>query len=146
MQEPARPSLNQKVGLRFEQLPQYRAQSNVNTFALARFNTFLRAYRGKMAAPELKPSFLESISPWSISRSTTPKPDDTPKKDEHESLQQGGDHSISGRPRLSLRRYPRDCPRLQTRLFYAVDVRTFFLPGPRQQLLSDLHDRNGRLI
>ena len=36
--------------------------------------------------------------------------------------QKGADHTISHRHRLSLRKYPRDCPRLRPQWFHAVDV------------------------
>ncbi|MCJ1352700.1 MAG: hypothetical protein MMC33_002684 [Icmadophila ericetorum] len=74
------------------------------------------------------PGFLESISPWA-SRSSTPKP--IPSKDDAGEVkgsplglkpQQGGDHRISHRPRFSLKNYPDDCPPLNVRWFYAVDV------------------------
>ena len=88
-------------------------------FALARFNLLRSIYRKRMAAPG---GFLESISPWST-RSNTPKPGqgkdlETPKL----SNQQGTDHSIGHRHRLSLSQYPRDCPPSLVRWFYAVDV------------------------
>ena len=73
------------------------------------------------------PAFLDSISPWN-SRSTTPKPGQ-PRTDGKttgaglEKQRQGGDHSISHRNHLSLRDYPEDCPPLNIRWFYAVDVR-----------------------
>ena len=74
--------------------------------------------------------FLDSISPWA-SRSSTPKPGQLKgeKPDERISpgnigkqQQQGGDHRISHRHRLSLKSYPEDCPSLSARWFYAVDV------------------------
>ena len=72
-----------------------------------------------MAAPG---GFLESISPWST-RSNTPKPVQG-KEMEPSKLnnQQGADHSIGHRHRLSLSQYPKDCPPNQIRWFYAVDV------------------------
>ena len=36
--------------------------------------------------------------------------------------QQGGDHVIDRRHRLSLKRYPQDCPPLAVRWFHAIDV------------------------
>lgn len=74
--------------------------------------------------------FLDSISPWA-SRTSTPKPGQVKgdKIDEKLSAgninkqQQGGDHRISHRHRLSLKNYPEDCPSLSIRWFYAVDVR-----------------------
>jgi hypothetical protein len=77
-----------------------------------------------MAAAE-KSSFLGSLSPWSgASRSASPSPSKGPPetptagKDEVRHI----DHSISVRPSPSLRRYPKDCPPLKTRWYYAVDV------------------------
>ncbi len=62
---------------------------------------------------------VESISPWSSSRSTTPKPKDVDKdmRQGEESLknQHGGlntDHNTSNWRGLSRRRYPSDCPEL----------------------------------
>jgi hypothetical protein len=79
-----------------------------------------------MAAAE-KSSFLGSLSPWSgVSRSASPGPN-TPKgpseaptagKEETRQI----DHSVSLKPSPSLRRYPKDCPPLKPRWFYAVDV------------------------
>lgn len=76
-----------------------------------------------------------SITPWgtsrsaSGSRSSTPKPKDTSKEGvpgEGSGLknQHGGrnaDHSTAWKG-LSRRRYPSDCPELNARWFYAVDV------------------------
>ncbi|OGE54690.1 hypothetical protein PENARI_c005G08089 [Penicillium arizonense] len=64
-------------------------------------------------------SFLGTLSPWSTPRSTTPQPD----RQGSEVLQrsQGEDHTVTHRHRLSLRRYPPDCPPLKVRWFYAVD-------------------------
>ncbi|OKL60751.1 hypothetical protein UA08_04384 [Talaromyces atroroseus] len=74
-----------------------------------------------MPGSDAKPSFLESISPWSTSRSTPPQPEPLPRT---ESLKQtsGQDHVTSSKKRLSSLRYPSDCPPLQTRWFYAVDT------------------------
>jgi hypothetical protein len=93
---------------------------------LDRFSALLRAYRRGMAAAE-KTSFLGSLSPWSVSRNPSPNPlargasdapIETASKDENKQV----DHSISLRPSPSLRRYPKDCPPLNTRWFYATDV------------------------
>lgn len=74
-----------------------------------------------MPATELKPSFLESISPWSTTRSSTPQNGNASDTD---TLKQGSgeDHVTSYKKRLSSLRYPPDCPPLQTRWFYAVDT------------------------
>ncbi|KAL1864501.1 hypothetical protein Plec18167_009720 [Paecilomyces lecythidis] len=76
-----------------------------------------------MPGAEQRSSFLGVISPWSGSRSTTPHPggDQLDKKDGLR-RSKGEDHTISHRHRLSLRRYPKDCPPLRTRWFYAVDT------------------------
>ncbi|KAK5946174.1 hypothetical protein PMZ80_000314 [Knufia obscura] len=70
-------------------------------------------------------SFLGAINPWS--RTTTPEPPKSPKQQPHSN--QGvplkhtpGDHSLSARPVPSLRRYPKDCPPLKSRWYYAVDL------------------------
>jgi hypothetical protein len=65
-------------------------------------------------------SLLGTLSPWSTPRSVTPQPADPPKPD---ALQrsQGEDHTVTHRHRLSMRRYPSDCPPLKVRWFYAVD-------------------------
>ena len=73
--------------------------------------------------------FLDSISPWA-SRTSTPKPGQAKGDMVDEKLfpgnnnqqQQGGDHRISHRHRLSLKNYPEDCPSPNIRWFYAVDV------------------------
>jgi DDHD domain len=79
-----------------------------------------------MASTDSKPSFLGSISPWNVSRATTPKPKeesvDTKRKEEHLRRSSGHDHTHSSRPLPSPRRYPPDCPPLKARWFYAVDV------------------------
>ncbi|KAJ9204009.1 hypothetical protein DTO021D3_8652 [Paecilomyces variotii] len=76
-----------------------------------------------MPGAEQRSSFLGAISPWSGSRSTTPHPDGD-HLDRKDGLRRskGEDHTISHRHRLSLRRYPKDCPPLRTRWFYAVDT------------------------
>lgn len=79
-----------------------------------------------MAVQSDKLSFLGSISPWGPSRSTTPKlgttSDVADKSPDGLGKQQGGDHTVSHRHQLSRRVYPRDCPKLNVRWFYAVDV------------------------
>jgi hypothetical protein len=89
-----------------------------------------------MAAPDNKQGFLANLSPWS-SRAATPKPPQTPrttesgaddeaKAKEREAAvlgrQRGGDHVVDRRHRLSLKRYPQDCPPLAVRWYHAVDV------------------------
>lgn len=89
--------------------------------------------RRKMSTPETKPGFLSAgitaLSPWG-SRSTTPKPpppsshpsDDDKTAGAGVGAQRGGDHIVNRRPRLSLRKYPSDCPPLVVRWFHSVDV------------------------
>ena len=70
------------------------------------------------------PGFLESISPWG-SRSTTPKPGQSKVNTSPRlgfNKQQGSDHAVNRRNRLSLRDYPEDCPKSLVKWFYAVDV------------------------
>ncbi|KUL89878.1 hypothetical protein ZTR_02744 [Talaromyces verruculosus] len=76
-----------------------------------------------MPATEPKPSFLESISPWSTTRSSTPQ-NGADNASDTDTLKQGSgqDHVTSYKKRLSSLRYPPDCPPLQTRWFYAVDT------------------------
>lgn len=79
-----------------------------------------------MASTDPKNSLLGSISPWNLSRGTTPKPKDdgidAKWKEEHLRRSSGQDHTPSNRPLPSPRRYPADCPPLKARWFYAVDV------------------------
>jgi hypothetical protein len=77
-----------------------------------------------MPGSDVKPSFLESITPWSTSRSTPPEAEPPENTTYTESLKQnsGQDHVTSYKKRLSSLRYPSDCPPLQTRWFYAVDT------------------------
>ena len=81
-----------------------------------------KAFRLQMAAP----GFLDTISPWS-SRSATPKPPEKASSSGTSQSQQGGDHRVNHRHRLSIREYPDDCPPLNVRWYYAVDVQS---PSP----------------
>ncbi|KAL8783730.1 MAG: hypothetical protein Q9213_004411 [Squamulea squamosa] len=67
---------------------------------------------------------LDSWSPWP-SRSNTPKPGQV-KGDSSSpagtNAQQGADHSLKGRFRFTPRHYPPDCPPIQIKWYYAVDV------------------------
>ena len=88
---------------------------------------------GKMSNPESKPSEnkqtsyltagISAFSPWS-SRSASPKQDQESQVAQEPALAstKGGDHTISHKHRLSLRKYPRDCPVLNVQWFHAVDV------------------------
>ncbi|KAJ5815286.1 hypothetical protein N7474_007063 [Penicillium riverlandense] len=72
-----------------------------------------------MAGVEQK-SFLGSLSPWGTPRASTPQ---SGHQHGQEVLQrsQGEDHTVTHRHKLSARLYPRDCPALKVRWFYAVD-------------------------
>jgi hypothetical protein len=90
-----------------------------------------------MSAPDSKQGFLANLSPWA-SRASTPKPPTTPRttdadrdKDNERAkereaavlgTQRGGDHVVDRRHRLSLKKYPQDCPPLAVRWYHAVDV------------------------
>ncbi|KAI1609907.1 phospholipase A1 [Exophiala viscosa] len=75
-------------------------------------------------ASKTSASLLGSIASWS--RSATPAPPSPSQKPTEEipglKPSTGLDHTITHRPSPSLRKYPRDCPPLKTRWFYAVDV------------------------
>ncbi|KAI9859006.1 MAG: hypothetical protein M1813_007133 [Trichoglossum hirsutum] len=79
-----------------------------------------------MAASDKKSYLLPSIaSPWQSgpnSRSSTPQPSGDAMGEGQLGMQQGGDHTVSHRHWLSLKKYPPDCPPLNARWFYAVDV------------------------
>ncbi|RMZ92020.1 hypothetical protein DV736_g754, partial [Chaetothyriales sp. CBS 134916] len=70
-------------------------------------------------------SFLGSISPWAKSSTTPPR---SPQRDQSATSEDGlkptsgVDHMINARPSPSLRKYPKDCPPLKAKWFYAVDV------------------------
>lgn len=83
---------------------------------------------GRMAKPSENKSYLSdtfsAFSPWGRSSTKPPSADDqdsapSPAAPE---LQQGGDHRVTNRHRLSLRHYPTDCPKLDVQWFHAVDV------------------------
>jgi hypothetical protein len=69
---------------------------------------------------------VESFNPWAASRSSTPDTASLAAKEEGSGLknQHGKDHSTPRRHGLGSRRYPPDCPPLNARWFYAVDVST----------------------
>lgn len=65
---------------------------------------------------------LESMSAWGVpSRSSTPKPVTAPGEGSGLKNQHGGDHNTQHYG-ISSKRYPSDCPPLNARWFYAVDV------------------------
>ncbi|KAF2850253.1 DDHD-domain-containing protein [Plenodomus tracheiphilus IPT5] len=89
-----------------------------------------------MSAPDNRQGFLSNLTPWG-SRAVTPKPPPTPKsiqedidkdrKKEKEAeralaAQQGTDHVVHRRHRLSAKRYPKDCPALVVRWYHAIDL------------------------
>jgi len=73
---------------------------------------------------------VESITPWSTSRSSTPKPASLstsappvdPAKLSGLKNQHGGRDHTTQQYGLSLKDYPTDCPKLSVRWFHAVDV------------------------
>lgn len=69
-------------------------------------------------------SAVESINPWSVSRSSTPTPKEppAPPPPKPAPAPQGGDHSINPIYGISARKYPSDCPPLKVQWFHAVDV------------------------
>lgn len=69
-------------------------------------------------------SAVESINPWSVSRSSTPTPKEppAPPPPKPAPAPQGGDHSINPIYGISARKYPPDCPPLKVQWFHAVDV------------------------
>jgi hypothetical protein len=94
---------------------------------------FDRRAKEMESTPENKPeraerSYLsaavESITPWGSSRPSTPKPATTTVPGEGSGLknQHGGYQSTHQWHGLSSKRYPSDCPPLNARWFYAVDV------------------------
>lgn len=75
------------------------------------------------AQDESSRSYLSKLKPWSRSPSIQPskgkegEPSPAPLQE-----QKGADHVVSHRHRLSLKKYPRDCPPLRPQWFHAVDV------------------------
>ena len=68
-------------------------------------------------------SYLAKLSPWTRSPALQPSKGKEGEP-EHAPLvkqQQGADHVVSQKHRLSLRKYPRDCPPLRPQWFHAVD-------------------------
>ncbi|KAI0407667.1 DDHD domain-containing protein [Xylaria palmicola] len=87
---------------------------------------------GKRAERKLEKSYLasavESINPWTTSRSTTPTPmskDSTllpQAKGGQSPAQKADDHSTNTLYGISLKKYPADCPPMNVMWFHAVDV------------------------
>ncbi|CAD0107457.1 unnamed protein product [Aureobasidium uvarum] len=73
---------------------------------------------------------INRLSPWGPRSPATPrspvaKPQDASEQSSSDvglRQQRGGDHKVSHRHRLSLKRYPRDCPPMRVQWFFAVDV------------------------
>ncbi|KZZ94317.1 DDHD domain-containing protein [Moelleriella libera RCEF 2490] len=84
----------------------------------------------KKAEKSYLSSAVDSINPWSTSRTTTPTPDNKVEAARAPSEQPGTpnkstaspDHSITPLYGQSFRTYPRDCPPLIVQWFHAVDV------------------------
>ena len=106
----------------------YRVCFSCETTTLDRLSLLRRAVRRTMAAAsDSKSSFLASLSPWGGSRTASPAPksaviEGSNREDRHLRQSSGQDHSISLRPSPGLKHYPRDCPPLKPRWFYAVDI------------------------
>ena len=68
------------------------------------------------------PGFLDYVTPWS-SRTGTPRPSEKDAPDKRaaagQGQQQGGDHRVNPRHRLSIREYPDDAPPLKVRWFFS---------------------------
>ena len=79
-----------------------------------------------MAASESKASFLS----WGLSRAPTPRSETDKEKKEEVLKSSGADHLVTHRQPPSLRKYPKGCPPLRTRWFYASDV-------PKRKPFSD---------
>jgi hypothetical protein len=98
-------------------------------------SSLLRAVRKGMAEATNRSSLATALFPWS--RTSTPPSSPLQKpKDKTPALRQsdGLDHTISLGPR-NLPRYPKDCPPLRARWYYAVDVakRKPFAPEPTSE-------------
>ncbi len=73
-----------------------------------------------MSGPESQ-SYLSKLSPFPRSPTVVPSKGKHGEPEPLVKQQQGGDHRVSHRHRLSLRSYPRDCPPLRPQWFHAVD-------------------------
>ena len=68
---------------------------------------------------------INRLSPWGPRSPVTKPQQDTSEQSSGDiglKQQRGGDHKVSHRHRLSLKRYPRDCPPMRVQWFFAVDV------------------------
>ncbi|PGH01179.1 hypothetical protein GX51_05375 [Blastomyces parvus] len=77
-----------------------------------------------MSNPDQRADSFPAASPRNTPRSGTPHPEGAEGDNTKPCLQrsQGRDHTVSQVHRISAARYPRDCPPLKTRWFYAVDT------------------------
>ncbi|TGJ88763.1 hypothetical protein E0Z10_g65 [Xylaria hypoxylon] len=72
-------------------------------------------------------SAVESMNPWTTSRSATPAPKDSSSLPQPKSMppppaQKAGDHSTNTLYGNSFKKYPADCPSVNVMWFHAVDV------------------------
>ncbi|KAF9882454.1 DDHD domain-containing protein [Colletotrichum karsti] len=67
-------------------------------------------------------SAVDSINPWSGSRSSTPTPKDPPPQPVPPPTARPGDHSITHLYGQSIKSYPADCPPLNVLWYHATDV------------------------
>ncbi|KAI0134104.1 DDHD domain-containing protein [Xylariales sp. AK1849] len=100
--------------------------------------------------PDTKPeksylaSAVESINPWTLSRSSTPAPKEKEKevpprtKSASARSKTADDHSINTLYGQSFKRYPSDCPPLNVKWFHAVDV-----PKRKPQFLKGKKEKEG---
>ncbi|KAF6823802.1 DDHD domain-containing protein [Colletotrichum plurivorum] len=77
-------------------------------------------------------SAVDSINPWSGSRSSTPTPRDPPPQPIPVPTARPGDHSITHLYGQSTKSYPADCPPLNVLWYHATDV-----PKRKPQFLRD---------
>ncbi|KKK23247.1 hypothetical protein AOCH_001193 [Aspergillus ochraceoroseus] len=92
--------------------------------------------RAIMAKESQKGTFLGAIPSWSTSKNTPIQPSAGHSPLDPLQRSQGEDHTVSHRQRLSLRYYPKDCPPLRVRWFYAVDSPKW-KPSPPDQKKDD---------
>ncbi|OJJ50443.1 hypothetical protein ASPZODRAFT_126310 [Penicilliopsis zonata CBS 506.65] len=95
-----------------------------------------------MSGADQRGSFLGAISPWSTPRSATPQPSTQDHLEYKGALQrsQGNDHTVTARNWVSLSQYPKDCPPLRARWFYAVDS------PKRKPLTSDVKTNTAKQL
>lgn len=85
-------------------------------------------------------SAVESINPWTSSRSSTPTQKEgqmpPPPKPAPAPSRKADDHSLNTLYGQSFRRYPQDCPPLNVKWFHAVDV-----PKRKPQFIKGLKEK-----